>query len=89
MGFEEGFGVWSIDVEFKSGKISLVTKETGLKIKQTMKALFIGLMAERIRESGKTWNQNGFSITVMQNSKSRFLHDSNGLPNKANEISSR
>ena len=39
-------------MEFKSGKISLVTKET-LKIKQTMKALFIGLMAERIRESGK------------------------------------
>ena len=25
----------------------------------------------------------------MQNSKSRFLHDSNGLPNKANEISNR
>ena len=28
-------------------------------------------------------------LTVMQNSKSRFLHDSNGFSNKANEISSR
>ena len=56
MGFEEEFGVWcmDMDMEFKYGKISLVSKETGLKIKQTMKALFIGLIAERIRESGKT-----------------------------------
>ena len=37
----------------------------------------------------KTWKQYGFSIKAMQNSKSKFLHGSNGLPNKANEKSSR
>ena len=37
----------------------------------------------------KIWKQYEFSIKAMQNSKSRFLHGSNGLPNKANEKSSR
>ena len=38
-----------------------------------------GSMAESIRESRKTLKQHGFSITSMQNSKSRFLYGSNGL----------
>ena len=57
--------------------------------KQKVNALFIGPMAESIRESGETWKQHGFSITGMQNSKTRFLNGSNWLPNMANKKSSR
>ena len=58
-------------------------------IKQTVKTLFISSMVESIRESRETWKQHEFFISAMQNSKSRFLHGSNGLLNKVNEKSSR
>ena len=57
--------------------------------KQHGKWLFIndkGIEQEGIWENGK---QHGFFIETMQNSKSRFLHGSNGLPNKTDEKSSR
>ena len=52
--------------------------------KQHGKGLFIndkGIEQEGIWENGKL---HGFFIKAMQNSKSIFLHGSNGLPNKAN-----
>ena len=89
MSFEERFGVWSMDMVFMNGLMEGFTKASGKRTKCMEKTLFIGLMAESIRESGETWKQHGFFITSMQNSKSRFLHGSNGLPNKANEKLSR
>ena len=43
MGFEEGFGVWSMDIELKFGSMALNMKVIGKMIKQTVKALFICL----------------------------------------------
>ena len=74
---------------FMNGLMEGFTKVSGKRTKCMEKTLFIGLIAESIKESGETWKQHGFFITSMQNSKSRFLNGSNGLPNKANEKFSR
>ena len=57
--------------------------------KQHGKGLFIN--DKGIEQVGiwENWKQHEFFIKAMQISKSRFLHVSNGLPNKAYEKSSR
>ena len=82
VGLKHGYGVY----EWADGR---VYKGKWTENKMHKEGTFIGPMTESIKESGKTQKQHGFSNTAMQNSKSRFLHGLNGLPNKANEKSSR
>ena len=88
---QNGFwrGVWNLDMEFMNGLMEGFTQASGKRTKCMKKALYIDPMVESIRERRKTWKQHGFFITAMRNSKSRFMHGSNVLHNKANEKSSR
>ena len=81
-GLEHGYGVftWLDGSQYKRNWVYE---------KQHGKERFIsdkGIEQEGIWENGKL---HGFFIKAMQNSKSRFLHGSNGLPNKTNKYYSR
>ena len=78
-----------MNMEYLLGLTVLNMKEIGFMENNMEKDFFIngkGIEQEGIWENGKL---HEFFIMAMQNSKSKFLHGSNGLPNKANEYSSR
>ena len=91
MGFEEGFRVWSMDMDMESlhGLMVNFAKENFVRGQRKGKGEFKWADRRICKGEWKTWKQYGFSIKAMQNSKSRFLHGSNGFPIKANEKSSR
>ena len=76
-GLEHGYGVftWHDGSQYEGNWANGKYHDKGLFINDKE------IEQEGIWENGK---QHGFLIKIMQNSKSRFLHGSNGLPNKAN-----
>ena len=76
-----------MDMEYLLDLTVLNMKEIGF-MENNMEKDFL-LIVKKIEQEG-IWENGkllGFFIKAMQNSKSKFLHGSNGLPNKANEYS--
>ena len=79
---KHGYGVstWHDGSQYEGNRANVKQHGKGLLINEK------GINQERISENGK---QHGFLIKAMQSFNSRFLRDSNELPNKTNEKSNR